>query len=101
VDHPLRACLQGDPPYAVQKSYWESQEDWRWEFSEANVTGSFRSWHRTVSEWHSLITDAGFSVEQVLEPRPPEEGQSAWDGSYDRQLMQLIPMTLIMRAVKP
>jgi SAM-dependent methyltransferase/ADP-ribose pyrophosphatase YjhB (NUDIX family) len=101
VDHPLRACLEGDPPFAVQKSYWESQEDWRWEFSEANVAGNFRSWHRTVSDWHSLITGAGFSVQQVLEPRPPEEGQSAWDGSYDRQLMQLIPMTLIMKAVKP
>jgi SAM-dependent methyltransferase/ADP-ribose pyrophosphatase YjhB (NUDIX family) len=101
VDHPLRACLEGDPPYAVQKSYWEGQEDWRWEFSEANVAGNFRSWHRTVSEWHSLLTDAGFSVGELLEPRPPEEGQSAWDGSYDRQLMQLIPMTLIVRAVKP
>jgi SAM-dependent methyltransferase len=102
VDHPFRSCVEGDPPFAVRRSYWDVQtQHWRWEFSEANATGTFRSWHRPIAEWFSLLKGAGFAIEEILEPRPREEGASAWDGSYNPQLLQLIPTTLIMKAKKP
>lgn len=101
VGHPLKACLEGGPPYGVQKSYWDTRQDWRWEFPEKKAIANLRSWDRPVSEWFTLLTSAGFRVEQLLEPRPDDQGESPWDGSYDRSLMQLIPTTLIMKAVKP
>ncbi|MBI4571137.1 MAG: methyltransferase domain-containing protein [Chloroflexi bacterium] len=101
VDHPFRASLHGGPPYAVQKSYWEVQQDWRWEFPEKSATASFRSWYRPFSEWFSLLAGAGFRVDRLLEPQPVDEGASTWDGSYDKELMRLIPTTLIMKATKP
>jgi SAM-dependent methyltransferase len=101
VDHPFRAALEGGPPYGVQKAYWDVQQDWRWEFPEKKAAATLRSWDRPVSEWFALATGAGFRVEALLEPRPVDEGESAWDGSYDRGLMQLIPTTLIMKVVKP
>ncbi|MEX0786785.1 MAG: methyltransferase domain-containing protein [Dehalococcoidia bacterium] len=101
VGHPFKACLEGGPPYGVQKSYWDARQDWRWEFPEKSASANLRSWDRTVSEWFSLLTTAGFRVELMLEPRPSAEGESPWDGSYDKGLMQLIPTTLIIKATKP
>jgi len=101
VAHPFDACLEGGPPFSVVKGYWDAQQDWQWEFPEGSATAKFRSWYRSVSEWFSLLTDAGFAVEQVLEPPPVEAGNSPWDGSYDKEKTKLIPTTLIIKAKKP
>ena len=101
VAHPFDACLEGGPPFGVIKGYWETQQDWQWEFPERNATAKFRSWYRSVSEWFSLLTDAGFAVERVLEPPPVEAGESPWDANYDKEKTKLIPATLIMKAKKP
>ncbi|MCH7699963.1 MAG: methyltransferase domain-containing protein [Chloroflexi bacterium] len=101
VGHPFRACLEDGPPYGVQKGYWEAQQDWQWEFPEKHATARFRTWYRPVSEWFSLLTDAGFGVDRMLEPPPVQEGESTWDGSYDQEKMRLIPTTLIFEAKKP
>ena len=100
VAHPFDACLEGGPPFGVIKGYWETQQDWQWEFPERSATAKFRSWYRSVSEWFSLLTDAGFVVERMLEP-PVEAGESPWDGSYDKEKTKLIPTTLIIKAKKP
>jgi len=101
VGHPFNATLAGGAPYEVKKSYWDVQQDWQWEFAEKNATGRFRSWDRTVSEWFALLTNTGFRVDGLLEPRTVDEGDSTWDGSYDREKMRLIPTTLILKATKP
>jgi SAM-dependent methyltransferase len=100
VHHPFYNCLEREPPFGVEKAYWEVEEDWSWDFAEAAVSGRLRSWTRPVSEWFRLLTEAGFRVERVLEPAPVDE-ESPWDASYNRELMQLVPTTLILRAVKP
>jgi ubiquinone/menaquinone biosynthesis C-methylase UbiE/ADP-ribose pyrophosphatase YjhB (NUDIX family) len=100
VRHPFCGCLEREPPFGVEKPYWEVQEDWSWDFAEANVRGRLRSWTRPVGEWFRLLTNAGFRVERLLEPEPVDE-ESAWDASYGRELMQLVPSTLIIKAVKP
>ena len=101
VGHPFRACLEDGPPYGAQKGYWEAQQDWQWEFPEKNATGRFRTWHRPLSEWFSLLTGAGFGVDRMLEPQPAQGGESTWDGRYDQEKMRLIPTTLIFEAKKP
>lgn len=101
VHHPFDACLEDGPPYGVVKGYWEREQDWQWDFPEARASARMRSWYRPVSEWFSLLTDAGFRVERLLEPPPVEGGTTPWDGSYRIERMRLIPATLIIRAVRP
>ncbi len=101
LHHPFDACLEDDPPYSVVKGYWKSEQDWKWEFSEARVSARLRSWYRPVSEWFSLLTGAGFRVERLLEPPPTQEANSPWDDGYRIEKMRLVPANLIIRAVKP
>ena len=101
VHHPFFASLEGGPPYGVVNSYWQNEQDWQWDFPEKSVSARLRSWHRPVSEWFSLLTDAGFRVERLLEPPPIDKGPTAWDKGYNLEKMRLIPATLIVKAVKP
>ena len=102
VQHPFDMTLDGQPPYAVAKGYWQPELDWQWDFSEAGVGARMRSWFRTVSEWFTLLTDAGFRVERLLEPRPVEMTSEPWRilGSTPNKA-ELVPDTLILKAVKP
>jgi ubiquinone/menaquinone biosynthesis C-methylase UbiE/ADP-ribose pyrophosphatase YjhB (NUDIX family) len=101
LHHPFGACLEDGPPYGVTRSYWQAEQDWQWEFSEARVSARLRSWYRPVSEWFSLLTQAGFRVERLLEPQPTDEAHTPWGDSYGLEKMRLVPANLIIRAVKP
>ncbi|MGB2694867.1 MAG: methyltransferase domain-containing protein [Dehalococcoidia bacterium] len=101
VHHPFDVCLEDGPPYGVVKGYWEREQDWQWDFPEARSSARLRSWYRPVSEWLSLLADAGFRIERVLEPPPVDEGRTPWDASYSIEKMRLVPANLIIRAVKP
>jgi SAM-dependent methyltransferase/ADP-ribose pyrophosphatase YjhB (NUDIX family) len=99
VHHPFDASLEDEPPYGVSKGYWQRELDWQWEFAEKHVSARLRSWYRPVSEWFSLLTDAGFHVERLLEPAPVDASEGCWPG-YDLEKMRLVPANLIMNAVK-
>ncbi len=101
VHHPFFASLEGGPPYGVVNSYWQSEQDWQWDFPDKSVSARFRNWHRPVGEWVSLLTDAGFRIERLLEPPPIDKGPTPWDKGYNLEKMRLIPATLIVKAVKP
>jgi ubiquinone/menaquinone biosynthesis C-methylase UbiE/ADP-ribose pyrophosphatase YjhB (NUDIX family) len=101
LHHPFDVCLDDTPPYGVTKSYWEEQLDWQWDFSEAKVTARMRSWYRTIGEWLSMLIDAGFRVERLLEPPPREEVRDEWDRAYSLEKTRLIPHNLIIKVVKP
>lgn len=101
VHHPFDACLEDSPPFGVAKGYWEPELDWQWEFPEQRVSARMRSWYRPVGEWLSLLTDAGFRIDRVLEPPPTEEPASPWDDGYKIEKQRLIPATLIVRATRP
>jgi SAM-dependent methyltransferase/ADP-ribose pyrophosphatase YjhB (NUDIX family) len=101
LHHPFDACLEDGPPYGVVRGYWQIEHDWQWEFSEARVSARLRAWHRPVSEWFSLLTEAGFRIERLLEPPPTEGPHSPWDDGYRLEKMRLVPANLIIRAVKP
>jgi SAM-dependent methyltransferase/ADP-ribose pyrophosphatase YjhB (NUDIX family) len=102
LHHPFDACLDGTPPFGVRKSYWEEQLDWQWDFSETNASARMRSWYRPVGAWFSLLSDAGFRVERLLEPPPVADADEPWRwlGST-KDKSELIPSTLILKAVKP
>ena len=102
VHHPFDACLESVPPFGVTKRYWDAALDWQWDFSEAGVSARMRSWYHPVSEWFALLTDAGFRVERLLEPPSLEDGPEPWrELGSSRQKNELVPGTLIIRAVKP
>ena len=101
VHHPFDACLEDGPPYGVTKGYWEEEQDWQWDFPEVRASARLRSWYRPVSEWFTLLMEAGFRVERMLEPPPIEGGRTTWDASYSLDKMRLVPTTLLIRAVKP
>ena len=101
VHHPFDVCLEYSPPYSVAKGYWEREQDWEWDFQEQKVSARLRSWYRPVGEWVSLLTEAGFRIERLLEPPPTEESPTSWDMSYDLEKMRLVPANLIIRALKP
>ena len=101
VHHAFGACLEDGPPYGVIKGYWEREQDWQWDFSEGRVSARLRSWYRPVSEWFSLLTEAGFRVERLLEPPPTEDGDSPWDADLSIEKMRLVPANLLIRAVRP
>ena len=100
VHHPFDVCLEDGPPYGVVKGYWEREQDWQWDFPEARVSARMRSWYRPVSEWFSLLSDAGFRVERLLEPAPTDGPATPWDASYSAEKMNLLPASLIIKAWK-
>ena len=100
--HPSDTMTDDDPPYAPAKSYFQVQLDWEWNFPEAGVNATFRSWYRPVSEWFQALIDAGFTVERILEPPPPQrKPRTSFERRHSIDKARLIPQTLIFRARKP
>jgi ubiquinone/menaquinone biosynthesis C-methylase UbiE/ADP-ribose pyrophosphatase YjhB (NUDIX family) len=93
--HPFDATLSDDPPYAIQRSYWNPQIDWTWRFT-GGESAPFRQWFWTVSRWFEMLTDAGFVVERILEPQ-----EDAVDNEHgNRERLRFVPYTLCMKTRK-
>jgi SAM-dependent methyltransferase len=105
VRHAFDVCLEDMPPYGIARSYWQVEQNWQWDIPDPGrgsaVSARFRSWYRPVSEWFTLLTDAGFRVERLLEPPPTVDGPEPWRvlGSSG-QKGDMVPETLIMKAMK-
>ena len=56
-------------------------------------------YHHRVSDYHRALTDAGFTVERLLEPgdSDPEVYREQW--SHKPELMAMVPPTLVVKAV--
>lgn len=104
VRHPFDVCLADEPPYPVVKPYWQGEKDWDWEHPEAGVKATLRSWYLTVSQWFQLLTEAGFQVERIVEPRLVEGLPWLSPGCTDTDALdklKLIPGSLIFKARRP
>jgi hypothetical protein len=100
--HPVSVVTSDSPPYGFESSYFREQEGWQWEFSEANVKASFRSYRRTVSGWFQLLRDAAFDVERMLEPQPDEEMErTGWEQTTSLDKARVMPWVVIFLARKP
>jgi len=103
LDHPLREVFwdeeaDEDSLLAV-RSYWRrGPMDWEWTGCQARM----RSFHRTLGDWVDLLRDAGFQVQRILEPEPQLDNAEtiSWSGTYDLEIVRLIPQTVIFVARK-
>lgn len=103
LDHPVRALFwdeEADEDSLVAvRSYWRrGPMEWQW-------TGRsvwMRSFHRTVGDWVDLLHGAGLQVLRIVEPEPHLDDAAAisWAGSYDLEMVRLIPQTVIFVARK-
>jgi SAM-dependent methyltransferase len=104
VRHPFHVCLAEEPPYPVIKPYWQAEKDWDFEHPETGVKATLRSWYLTVSQWFRLLTEAGFQVERIVEPRPGKDVPWIIPGCADTDTLdklKLIPGSIIFKARKP
>ncbi len=100
VTHPMSVLASDAPPYVVEHAYWDETVDWSWEF-EGAPPARFRQRFPTLSRWFEMLTDAGFAVERIAEPReddrrPPPGSKTPWDAARAR----LVPNTIIFKARK-
>jgi SAM-dependent methyltransferase len=102
VQHPFDTMTSEELPITVQRSYFEGQEDWEWDFPEHRVSADFRSWSRPVSEWFAMLRSAGFSVDRIMEPPPPpfRDPDTYFEQRYSYEKVRLVPQTLIFSATK-
>lgn len=96
VRHPFDAMLADDAPYRVEASYWQVAQDWTWELEPGREV-PFRQWFWPVERWFSMLTEAGFHVERLLEPR---EDRAIADDEMDDARAALVPFTLLLKARK-
>ncbi|WGW14048.1 methyltransferase domain-containing protein [Saxibacter everestensis] len=94
VSHPIRWIfpdVPGEAGLTVEYSYFD-----RTPYVELAQDGSpiYAEHHRTIGDWVSLITRAGFALRDVTEPEWPESNTSAW-GGWSPLRGSLMPGTMI------
>ena len=100
VSHPLTARVSEHAPYRLESSYWEETLDWTWSF-DSGASARLRQRFPTIGRWYEMLTDAGFSIERVIEPREDgrEQGPAHW-AEFDRERARLTPNTMIFKTRK-
>jgi SAM-dependent methyltransferase len=101
--HPADVSTAGTPPYGWTASWFERERRWVWDgLVEADVP--FTSWFRSASEWFTHCTDAGLTVERLLEPAPVEDRRWVTRGWLDESgyaKAEVVPATILVRARRP
>jgi SAM-dependent methyltransferase len=100
VDHPAWAMTWGGgDELRLSRPYWDAYKEWEW----GDGSGIWmRSWTRTVEDWVTLLREAGFIIDRLLEPRMVLDAHdTTWDDAYPFEKGVIVPTTLIIRALKP
>jgi len=81
---------------AIERSYFDSRRERK---SIGDIDADMVVFHRTVAEIHRALTEAGFVVDELLEPGDddPEIYREQW--SHEPDLMALVPPTFVVRAL--
>lgn len=101
LDHPLREVFwdeeADEDSLVAARSYWR-RGPMEWQWSGGGVW--MRSFHRTMGDWVDLLHEAGFQVRRILEPEPQLDNAEtiSWAGSYDLEMVRLIPQTVVFVA---
>ncbi len=97
LDHPI-VGMTGDDGVTFERSYYDRYAEWLWDFPDGGAT-RMTAIYRTVEELFRLLRDAGFVVEEILEPQQGEPAAGHWDDPMYTQ--QQFPTTIIFAASKP
>lgn len=99
VTHPIRWAMPDDPGpegLTVASSYWD-----RTPYVEEDEEGRPRyvEHHRTLGDWVSLLSGAGFRLTALHEPEWPEGHERVW-GGWGPLRGRLVPGTAIFVAAR-
>lgn len=94
VEHPLHAATWGEndtPSRTLHSSYFELN-------TYEDGDGGTVSHTRPVSVYVTLLLACGFRIEKLLEPRPPANATSTYDGFVSLSWARDFPAELLIRA---
>lgn len=103
LDHPFRDCFfdaEDDEMsvFPVHGYFDHTPMHWAWDgMAELAMT----SHHHTIAEWVDMLAGAGFRLQRLLEPAPPDELlDEIWPSDDALSALRLIPQTIIFVAEK-
>ncbi|MEP9380858.1 class I SAM-dependent methyltransferase [Nocardioides sp. KR10-350] len=98
ITHPTRWMFPDDPTEAglfASQSYWDRTP--YVEVDEETGVVSYVEHHRTLGDWVSLLSGAGFVITDLVEPEWPRRNHRVW-GGWSRTRGLLTPGTAIFGA---
>lgn len=94
VAHPMRWIFQDDPSsFEVAHSYFENS------YEEYDDTGeiTYAEYHHSLSDYVNALTQAGFTVDHLIEPEWPRDLTTTW-GQWSPARGHYFPGSLIVSA---
>ncbi|WP_408899216.1 class I SAM-dependent methyltransferase [Nocardioides sp. R1-1] len=98
ITHPTRWMFPDDPGeegLTATQSYWDRTP--YVEVDDETGATSYVEHHRTLGDWVTLLSDAGFRITALLEPEWPEGHERLW-GGWSGTRGRLTPGTAIFGA---
>jgi ubiquinone/menaquinone biosynthesis C-methylase UbiE len=106
VMHPVQYILDGTEKAVLFNSKFPFNPrllKWSWDFKKKTVR--FQHYLRSLAEYHNSLSDTGFSVKKIIEPKPtlktPHIGFSREIMKEYPYIARHLPITLIFKALKP
>jgi ubiquinone/menaquinone biosynthesis C-methylase UbiE len=115
LDHPVRTIgywEEGTDRFVLDNYFDRSQKEWDYTFPETGVSARMKGSFRTVSDIVNGVLQAGFRLENILEPEPVNHDDNSQFGinskygsknkkdPYSFNHLSRIPGTLIIKARK-
>jgi SAM-dependent methyltransferase len=102
LDHPLNdvVSMEHGKPVLSRSYFARGRMDWNWDYPADGFIVPFYSFHRTVGDFLSMLVEAGFIVERLLEPEPVDE-TDAWIPPEEFERYAMVPATIIWKARVP
>lgn len=102
VSHPLNHIVDSkDEQLVITRSYFSKEKyRWHWEFPEKKLKYPAYLFIRRVSDYFKHLTNVGFIVEDLLEPKTDLDKSSPWYGGKEPK-EEMVPGALIFGARKP
>ncbi len=95
VPHPFYELFDPDT-HELTRSYFETTPERK---SIGDLEPALPIFHHTVGAYHRALTEAGFTVDRVLEPGSPDPAEYDEQWSHKPDLMAHVPPTLVVRAI--
>ena len=115
LDHPVRTIgywEEGKDRFVLDKYFDRSQKEWDYIFPETGVSARMSGSFKTISDIVNGVLQAGFRLEQLLEPEPVRQDDNSQFGvnsrygsqnkkdPYSLDHLSRIPGTLVIKAKK-